>query len=326
MKRARVWAILSVAGLWLSASFQSAAGGEGFEGLTLRLSSVTPRLLPMQPLQISIRLSNETEQDITTHSQIAPNQGYLELRVASGDGAYERFRTADWPVASGGGPERPMRPGDFVERRGHLYFGWDRAGEKAKPRYLTPEPGTYRIKAVLRDMENRTIESEAMVITAEEPVGIERKAYEFIKEVTEPMCLMDGLVGSRREQLIAAKQEEFLSKYPSSRYAVYMYLNLGITYRDAVGKGEEAGMALLEKAGACDPPYLAQQALVLLVDRALRAGKTERAVQYLGTFTERFPDSPGAKACRSTIEKAVGRPIELPAPRATKNEEVKTDT
>lgn len=276
-----------------------------FGQLTLEVACGRRKVLPMEPIPITITLGNETGKPIRGHSVIDPGVGYLEIYVAKAGEAFERFQSTNWPAWA---MERP-RPSVLESgyRRSistYLYYAHPANLEKEHHgRYLFESPGTYRIKAVLKDIDGEnTIESNILAIRVKEPRGKDAAAYKFLKglrgisdrHVSYGNFLMKtlGRHYHPRKQKVLDKKEEFISKFPRSRYARYARYSLGLTYRlQESERDAQRGIKLLEKAAGYKDFFLAEKALLVLIRDAIKRGETDRAKRYKVMFARRYPNA-----------------------------------
>ena len=112
-----------------------------------------------------------------------------------------------------------------------------------------------------------------------------------------------GRYPTRRGQKVLEKQEEFISRFPESRYSRYLYVSLGLTYRKLGGPYLQRGISLLEKAANYEDFIYAPTALGSLVTTRLRQGELEKAKEYLAILKSKFPDSPATRVAASQVGK-----------------------
>ena len=80
-----------------------ALGSNEFAQLTFQISTESPTALPMEPIPITISLSNNTNSSIWAcpairpdSANFRPNTGICEIFVKSEDGEFEFFPPAGW--------------------------------------------------------------------------------------------------------------------------------------------------------------------------------------------------------------------------------------
>jgi len=276
-----------------------------FEQLTLEIGTAKRKLLPMEPVPITITLSNETNKAIRGHFMINPGAGYLEIYVAKAEEVFETFRSANWLIrASEGARTSVLEPGFHKSISTYLYYAHPANLEKKHHgRYVTETPGIYRIKATLKDVSGKNeIESNVLTIEAKKPKGDDAAAYEYVRSLMEikdkdvyygNFLLRDfEPVRHVRTQKVLDKKEEFLSRFPKSRYARYVRYSLGRTYRREKEEEQyQRGIKLLEKTASYKDFFLAEEALLVLIRDAIKRGETNRAKKYKVMFARRYPNA-----------------------------------
>lgn len=300
-----------------AAAGASSKGADGFEQLTLKIATGAKGALPLEPIPITITLLNATKKTVKARTSIKPNVGYLRIYVATGDQPFEEFRSADYPWSSVVLGERVLEPGSRHSRNYFLYYGNAANPSKERGRYLLRAPGVYRIKVELKDGHSKKqIESNVIKVEATKPIGDDAAAYDFLKslEKTKDKDSTGRIVSYRRfllsvfpsQRKVLEKQEEFISKFPNSRYSRYVCHSLGYTYR--LGKNAKRGMQLLEKAGSYDDFFLAPRSLGLLVEACLKNGQLDKARKHLATMRKRFPGSPSTHEATVQVGKVASDP------------------
>jgi hypothetical protein len=274
-----------------------------FEQLTLEIATEKREVLPMEPIPITITLSNDTAKGITGHPLIEPGAGFLSIYVAAGDQPFRRFPTADWPLLSFGNETRILEHGFQRSVSGYVFYAHPANLDKERHgQYLFESPGTYRIKAILKDLKGQEqIESNILSIKVKQPTGKDAAAYEFLKnlrnEQDKDVYYGNFLLTSfgrsiiPRTQKVLDKKEEFISQFPNCRYARYIYYSLGDNYCLGVGKGVEHGITLLEKAAGYKDFFLAEEAMLKLIEVLSRQDEPKKAGKYKVIFARRFPKS-----------------------------------
>jgi len=289
-----------------------------FTGLTLTIGTAKRKVLPLEPIEITITLSNDTDKPIKGEPVIHPGAGFLKIYVAAENEPFEQFRSADWLTLSIFSKPIIMQPGFRRSVSGYLYYEHPVNPDKElHGRYIIEAPGIYRIKATLKEVRSeRRIESNVLTIEAKEPKGDDAAAYEYLrslrdikdKDVYYGYFLMRDFERVRhvRTQKVLDKKEEFLSRFPKSRYARYVRYSLGLTYRrEKEEEQAQQGIKLLEKAASYKDFFLAKEALLGLIRDAIRLGETDRAKKYKVMFARRYPN---AEEGRDYIEEMYGTP------------------
>lgn len=284
--------------------------------MTLEISTESLQVLPIEPIPFTVSIFNNTNGFIRGVPVILPNAGYIKIFIAVGEGPFELFRTADWPLANVLPPKKepkPLKPGYNRQVNGFLYFARRAVYPGSDPKdfvkqHLLGEPGVYRIKTVLTDrLSKKTIESNILTIKVTQPVGQDALAYEFLKSQRSPYFLLRtfGSGSSKQQQKVITEQENFLSQFPDSRYARYVKYSLGNTYTNKGNDYLDVAITLLEEAAGYKDFFLAEKALGRLVDVSLKQEKLDKAQHYNNILKKRFPDSPEAKVAASMIGKVL---------------------
>jgi len=274
-----------------------------FEELSLEITTSVRQVLPMEPMPITITLSNNTDTSITGYSDINPGVGCLKIYVAKADKPFEQFHSSDWLSITGIRGENVLKPGFRTSVSGYLFYAHPANLDKGqKGQYLFESPGVYHIKTTFEDLDGeKKIESNILTIEAKELTGEDAAAYEFLKNLKEKQdkdvyygnFLLTGFGRSitAKAQKVLDKKEEFISRFPNSRYAQYVYYSLGDNYRLGVGKGVKRGIELLEKAASYEDFFLAKDSLLKLIETLEKQNESSKAWEYKKIFARRFPDS-----------------------------------
>jgi len=275
-----------------------------FADLTLQIATTTGEVLPMEPMQITITLSNSIGKPIAGHSIIDPGSGLLRIYVAKGNQSFEEFRSSDWAFSDIiRVPDEVLNAGFSSTVSGYLFYAHPANPDKERQgQYLFESPGIYRIKAILKDLKGQEqIQSNILSIKVKQPTGEDAAAYEYLKnlrnEQDKDVYYGNFLLTSYgrsiipRTQKVLDKKEEFISQFPNSRYARYIYYSLGDNYLLGVGKGVEHGIKLLEKAASYKDFFLAEEAMLKLIEVLSKQGETKKVGKYKVIFARRFPKS-----------------------------------
>ncbi len=233
---------------------------------TLRIETTDPNTLPMEPLSLSISLSNDSDHSIFGYGIITPGSGYILFAVSRED---EPFRmVSDGDVYANVSVEpAEFAPGYRVEAQTFLYFG-RRAKSDPLSQYAFPIPGTYKVKGMKFDIKNQMmIESNVLSVSIRQPTGVDMAAYDYLRRHTSSRLLRQtvGYSRGKTQWSVIRKQEEFIKKFPGSRYARYVHDSLGRTYLNGLKHEYDLGITHLEKAASVKDYFLADRALARLV-------------------------------------------------------------
>ncbi|UCG49344.1 MAG: hypothetical protein JSU94_06080 [Phycisphaerales bacterium] len=220
--------------LWSGAAGQEVGD---FEELTFEIATGVREILPIEPLPITFTLSNNSERPIKAHSAIRPGYGFVRLYIASENGPFERFYSSDDACISLIGKEDVLKPGFRDSVSTYVFYAQPRNLDKENVgKYLMESPGTYRLKAEFANgRDERTIESNTLTIRAAEPTGQNAAAYRFLKNLQrserEDVYYGSFLLHPPDRAKELAKQEEFVRRFPRSRYTRYIHYAWGQRYR-----------------------------------------------------------------------------------------------
>jgi hypothetical protein len=210
-----------------------------------------------------------------------------------------------------------MEPGFVKSVSGFLYYEHAPNPDKQPHgRYLFEEPGEYRLKAILTDMDGgNPIESNILTVRVKQPTAQDGDAYRFIqglkkisdRQLSYGYFLMTsfGRNTSVRRETFLAKREEFIAKFPKSGYTRYAEYAQGLTYsRRENEQQRQEGIRLLERASRHGRSFVSEMALRELKRVHEKREEAERAEEYQAEMAERFPDSSEA---RDYLEKQVSK-------------------
>ncbi len=303
----------AVLSLCFAAAFCAGARAEGsgdFARLTLHIAPLSKNPLPVEPVPVTITLSNNTGKPVRGHACIAPNTGFMKLHVAAPKGPFEEFMAGGWPVAGIEEPaEHALKPGRIDSVDAYLYY------DAGKGRYVFPASGNYRIKATLRALDGKTqIESNIITVQVKDPVKEDAAAYQFLKELEHKpvegasyagfLMLTFGRNPTAPDRKVLHKQEDFLSKFPESRYARYVAFSLGRSYCAPGSNKLARGMLSLERAGDYEDFFLAPKALSVLVETCVKQRYFQKARRHLATLKAKFPNSKEYKYAAYVVGRA----------------------
>ena len=274
-----------------------------FSDLTFEITTSKGSLLPLEPMPLTIRLANRTPQAVLGPRVIAPDGDLLKVQVASKGKPFEEFPSRDsaWPPFGTRQLSGVLEPGFEEVVRGFLCFAArpdDKTGH-----YLLPSPGDYRVKATLTNLDRTvTIESNVLDVSVAVPQGEDAAAYGYLRAVPDRAFLMFSHPVERRDGPEFTGMQTFIDKFPTSRYAVYAYWRMGMTFcrPGATDDDRRQAIAFLEKAAATKDFFLSDDVSAQLVQLYVQAGELDKA-------KERFLALAAGSSDGRLVERALSR-------------------
>lgn len=187
-----------------------------FTDLTFEIASPTQTLLPLQPVPIMLKLSNQTEEPVMGYKSVSFRGSPVSLYVRK-NGSKERLPISPLTTISGlyGLKNIVVPPGDSYEAKEWIILNLNK--------YL-PEPGIYELQAILaNDDGTQTIESNVISIEIQEPNGANRNAYNLIKNSSFQEHLFSDMEFEKKKNVL----ERIANQYSNSSYAQNAYFVLG---------------------------------------------------------------------------------------------------
>lgn len=189
-----------------------------FTDLTLEISLLERRLMPLQPIPLVIKQSNNTNQSVL---------GYKSIGF---------FAPLDLYVQRNGNAQR-VKIDQLTLIRGYYAFKnvEIKSGESSEAKeWITlelnkyfPEAGTYELQAVLFNADRtQSIESNTVIIEIQEPSGVNRNAYNLIKNSSFQNYLFSGAEFNKVKNTL----ETITTRFPDSAYAKNSFFLSGEIY------------------------------------------------------------------------------------------------
>jgi hypothetical protein len=144
----------------------------GFKNLTLELAVPREKYVQLQPIPLTLTLSNMTKDVLNGHSALDFASGFVQVWIKSSN--------ADWRTIDNLTVEkklvivkpREIKPDERITTNQVLSLGLERS---------FPEPGVYQIKVRLHNNDHsQTIESQPVAVRIDRPEGADLEAYNFI--------------------------------------------------------------------------------------------------------------------------------------------------
>jgi hypothetical protein len=296
----------------LIVALEGVQGGEGFKDLTFTMTASVRKILPLEPLPIAYEVANKTDHAIESHVYLRLPDGFIRIYIGKEGEPSERIEpSGPWPYAGYVGPdERELKPGFSAKEVGYIYNCRGSGYERKGARYLFPEPGRYRLRAELESVDRKeTVPSNVLEVEVLQPEGDDAGAYQFLRglpvENYGNLLLQDMWTSvPKRAEDFLAKSEHILHMFPRSRYASYLRRTVGEAYVRGMGKGKEAGIALLEEAAKDPSELVAPEAFRALIRTTTASEDFGRAKSYLKPIEERYPGGNLAAWARTHIAAA----------------------
>lgn len=198
--------------------------------LTLEISTAKTDYLQIEPVSLNLNLSNRTAQQISWNGllMIGPDINFVS-RNATGDEF--RFEGNKYVTGLLGSSAKSMLAGEQTSQEILL--------DRHLAEVLFPNAGQYTLQAEFlyrpgaESRQQIKILSNPVSVNINEPTGINRQAYEYIKGPLEEVNSKSDL------RVIVQSEEEFLNRFRNSVYAKYISVSLARTYQ-TLGQHEKA--------------------------------------------------------------------------------------
>lgn len=203
-----------------------------FSSLTLEISTGKKKPLLLEPISITIILSNRTGEPVLGHSAIGFSDNHLDLYVSPAGGQLRKIDRLSPLRKQLVVTPRPILPGESYETSGLITLDM-------KP--LFPVSGNYQIQAVLHDTEGKSeIRSNILNVQVVEPWGRDYAALQFIESKDNASSYFSGM-GLVRSKKAQDELEKLASDFSDSPYADYANYLLGevFFFKEDYGKANE---------------------------------------------------------------------------------------
>jgi hypothetical protein len=190
-----------------------------FADLTLTIATSKTDFVPLEPIPIILTLSNNTAQPILGHGALEFSRDYVDLFVGRSADDMQLFRNLSTVQVDGIIKPRRINPGESQQSLQMLTIKLDK---------MFPQPGTYRIQAVLHNIGRKEeVRSSLLSVRILSPKGRDLQAYEYLKSKAHASLFFSGLDNSGKG---TEALEEFVAKFGDSAYGDHAAYLLGITY------------------------------------------------------------------------------------------------
>lgn len=209
-------------GIFFQSSNAQEKGKDGFEKMTFEVKFDKKNYFPVEPVFAKFKFSNQTQNLIVADNPNFLSESKVRINV---DGKVREISSLNSITGGGIRFPRTFKPNDFYESEELLgpTFGWN-----------FTEPGNYQLQFILRSSDgSKTIASNVIDITIENPTGIDKEAFDFMKKHKDFFGLSSWVyAGEDRENLL----ETFVNNYSQSVYGELAISSLGTIY--LVSKGQ----------------------------------------------------------------------------------------
>jgi hypothetical protein len=197
----------------------------GFSNLTLQISSSKTRYVKLEPIPIGIGLKNGTANSVN-FSTVLGLGPYLSLSVRNENN--EEVQLQGNMLLPGYALITPasytLSPNEVRQKQELLADSLEK---------MFPRSGRYTIQISLIDSSNERITSDPLTIEINEPQGIDRQAYNYIKGTIEPVQ------NRARIREMVQLQQYFVDNFRGSVYVKYVAVKLAGAYQ-ALGEHGKA--------------------------------------------------------------------------------------
>lgn len=181
----------------------------GFKDLTFEVTTPKKSYLQLQPVPLTLTLSNQTDRVLKGHSALQFYANLVNVWI-KGDGA--EWREIDQLTLMRAQifvHPRDMNPGDTFTKAEVLNLRLEK---------IFPQPGLYELKAVIMSADgSQTVASKPITIRIEAPEGADLEAYKFLHANTTPDYFYTGY-GLVRNKLAEQTLETFVAKFEETAY------------------------------------------------------------------------------------------------------------
>lgn len=190
-----------------------------FNSLTLEVAPLSQSFLPLQPISISIKLSNKTSQAALGYKRIGFNNAptYVYVRK-SGSPDKVMIRPLTPLRIFNGFVNVEVAPGETSEAKELITMGLSK---------YFPEPGSYELQVVMANEDlTQKVESNIVNVEIQSPTGADIGAYNLIKNSS----FKDYLFSDAEFDEVKNTLETLNTRYPNSVYAKNSSFLLGKAY------------------------------------------------------------------------------------------------
>jgi len=197
-----------------------------------------------EPIEFRVALRNMTTKDIVIANTIDPVYGSLKIWSRSEkQSKFDQYVNPKWGILEPNGSVR-IKPGESTSNNFRLIARLD---AENLPRFYFAHPGIYELKVsyeihVQHEERTRSVESRAVIIRINEPVGEDLVVWNRIKEMGELAYFLQNadfhmpIYRKEERDALRVRIEEILDQYPSSALSEAFRRSLVIFRKSAKGR------------------------------------------------------------------------------------------
>jgi hypothetical protein len=188
-----------------------------FADLTLEISVPNRSYLPLEPIPITVKISNHTALGILGHGSTDFSSGYLRFDVKNAAGEERVFDRPSLELANNIIQRKIIPSGGHFQKTQILSFSLDR--------YMMSE-GNYKLRAVFSNGNDESIRSTWADIRIMRPSVLELGALEYLKKQTNVSSFLH-VIGDDED---ADNHNSFIIQFPNTRYSEHALFLLAEHY------------------------------------------------------------------------------------------------
>lgn len=232
-----------------------------FSQLELALATPKAETLLLEPIPLSLKLSNRTKYAITAHRDFGVTSNYVQVFVGTNVKTMKEITDKSLIQVSKFVQPFDLEAGQAFESEGFLMLKLDE---------YFPQSGTYKLQVAFRDIGGARIFSNVVTLNVVEPQGIDRVAYDYIKQSGKADVFFSGIGIFRKDGTDVT--QEFAAAFESSGYADHALAILA--ERKFAEQEYTEAEALFDKVKKKGNPLLIQQAEHYIEEAKKRKSKT----------------------------------------------------
>lgn len=230
--------LLTIAGCIVLIWMSNTVAAQSSTQLTLEISTSQPKYLQREPIPLNFKLSNQTSVPIKWNGFFKVGGPNINLVTRLQNGSEIRWNGKDYEVETPTVDNEVTQPNKNKEEENLID---ENIAEKLFPllgRYEFRVEFVY-ISAQHDQLQTETIVSNQIIIDIDEPRGNDRKAYDYLKNIYDPI----DESGNINE--IMRSRQYFVDNFPNSVYWKYVTYKLATTYF-SFGEHEKAECEFLK--------------------------------------------------------------------------------